>query len=53
LPKVEFTTDGQTYCGSVIGVEGGATRIQTVAGEVVVELDQVKALRAVDECPGK
>lgn len=53
LPKVEFTTDGQTYCGSVLRIDRGAATIQTAAGEIVIEVDQLKALRAVDECPAK
>jgi hypothetical protein len=52
LPKVEFTTDGQTYCGTVVGIDRGAVTLRAVAGEIVIELNDLKALRAVDTCSG-
>jgi hypothetical protein len=50
-PKVEITTDSRTVCGSVLRIQDGRMTIQSEAGEVVVELNRLTSLRAVDACP--
>ncbi|MEV0794102.1 hypothetical protein [Kribbella sp. NPDC050459] len=51
-PMVELTTDSAVLCGAVIRIDDGQVTLRTSAGERLIELGKLRAMRAVGSCPG-
>lgn len=50
-PALQITTPAGTFCGAVVGMNGGSLILQTASGQVTAVLGEASAVQVLARCP--